>query len=162
MIVFWITLAVLVLDQATKEWVRAAFSLHESATIIPGFFDLTYIRNTGAAFGIFSDYNLLLAMMALIMLVLLLVFRKKIIPNGLLYNIMLGLLCGGIIGNLLDRVRLNYVTDFLDFHLFGWHWPAFNVADSAICVAVGLYVIASFIYAVPEETPASPSNETAA
>ena len=149
-----VALCVVLLDQISKEWVRGSFTLHESVTVIPGFFDLTYIRNTGAAWGMFSNYTWALSLLAVIMLVLLVVFRRRIMPPGLLNRFSLGLLCGGIAGNLLDRVRLDYVTDFLDLYVGSWHWPAFNIADSAICIGVGLYILASL--RTGPDAPAAP------
>ena len=127
-----VALCVILLDQAAKEWVRGAFALHESVPVIPGFFSLTYIRNTGAAWGMFSGQNLALSLLAFAMLVALVLFRRKILPPGKPHRVALGLLCGGIVGNLFDRLRLDYVTDFLDFFWRGWHWPAFNIADCAV------------------------------
>ena len=150
-----VALCVVLLDQASKEWVRGAFSLHESVPVLSGFFNLTYIRNTGAAWGMFSGQNLTLSLLAIVMLVALVLFRRRILPPGRLHRVALGLLCGGIVGNLFDRLRLDYVTDFLDFHVRGWHWPAFNVADSAICIGVGIYLLGS-IFAKPPGKPAAP------
>ena len=140
-----VALLVVLLDQATKEWVRGVFSLHESIPVLPGFFDLTYIRNTGAAWGMFSGQNIALSALALAMLAALVAFRRRILPPGRTHRVALGLLCGGIVGNLFDRLRLDYVVDFLDFHFRGAHFPAFNVADSAICVGVAIYVLGSFL-----------------
>lgn len=153
-----VALCVILLDQAAKEWVRNAFSLHESLPVAPGFFNLTYIRNTGAAWGMFSGQNLALAVLAFAMLVLLVVFRRKLLPPGRLPRIALGLLCGGIVGNLFDRLRLDYVVDYLDFYIRDWHWPAFNIADAAICVSVGIYILSSF-FAPPAagESPQPPA-----
>ncbi len=145
-----VALCVVLLDQATKEWVRGAFSLHESVPVIPGFFHLTYIRNTGAAWGMFSGQNVALSVLALVMLAALVVFRRKILPPGRVHRVVLGLLCGGIAGNLFDRLRLDYVVDFLDFFVRGSHFPAFNVADSAICVGVGIYVLGTLLAKSPE------------
>lgn len=149
-----VALCVVLLDQASKEWVRDAFSLHESVPVIPGFFHLTYIRNTGAAWGMFSGQNIALAVLALVMLAVLVIFRRKILPPGRVHRVALGLLCGGIAGNLFDRLRLDYVVDFLDFFVRGSHFPAFNVADSAICVGVGIYVLGSLLAQSPEAAPA--------
>ena len=143
-----VALCVVLLDQASKEWVRGAFSLHESVPVIPGFFHLTYIRNTGAAWGMFSGQNIALSALALVMLAVLVVFRRKILPPGRVHRVALGLLCGGIAGNLFDRLRLDYVTDFLDFYYRDWHFPAFNVADSAICIAVAIYILGT-LFAKP-------------
>ena len=143
-----VALFVIVLDQATKEWVRGVFSLHESLPLVPGFFNFTYVRNTGAAWGIFSGQNLALSLLAFVMLVALVLFRRKLLPPGKPHRIALGLLCGGIVGNLFDRLRLDYVTDFLDFYYRDWHFPAFNVADSAICIAVAIYILGT-LFAKP-------------
>ena len=88
-----VALCVVLLDQASKEWVRGAFSLHESVPVIPGFFHLTYIRNTGAAWGMFSGQNIALSALALVMLAVLVVFRRKILPPGRVHRVALGLLC---------------------------------------------------------------------
>ena len=130
-------LLLVALDQATKHVVRASFALHESRPVIPGFFSLTYVQNRGAAWGI------LLVALAVVMLVVLARYRAKIFGDGLLGRIAFILLAGGIIGNLIDRAVLGYVVDFLDFFVGRSHFPAFNVADSCICVGVGLYMVAS-------------------
>ena len=153
-----VAILVVLLDQATKEWVRGAFSLHESLPVVPGFFHLTYIRNTGAAWGMFSGQNLALAVLAFAMLVALVLFRRQFLPPGRVHRVALGLLCGGIVGNLFDRLRLDYVVDFLDFFHRNWHFPTFNVADSAICVGVAIYVLGTLL--VP--APAAPAPETPA
>ena len=139
-----VALAVILLDQASKEWVRGAFDLHESLPLVPGFFSLTYIRNTGAAWGMFSGQSLALSVLAVVMLAALVAFRRRILPPGRVHRVALGLLCGGIVGNLFDRLRLDYVTDFLDFYVRGWHWPAFNIADSAIVVGAVLIALSGF------------------
>ncbi len=144
-----VALLVILLDQASKEWVRHAFALHESVPVGPGFFHLTYIRNTGAAWGMFSGQNLALAVLAFAMLVALVLFRRQFLPPGRVHRVALGLLCGGIVGNLFDRLRLDYVVDFLDFFWRGWHWPAFNVADAAICTGVGIYILGSLFARAP-------------
>ena len=151
-----VALAVILLDQSSKEWVRGAFDLHESLPLVPGFFNLTYIRNTGAAWGMFSGQSLALSVLAVVMLAALVVFRRRLLPPGRIHRVALGLLCGGIVGNLFDRLRLDYVTDFLDFHVRTWHFPSFNVADSAICVGVGIYVLGT-LFAKSSE-PVSPAR----
>lgn len=150
-----VALAVILLDQASKEWVRGAFDLHESLPLVPGFFNLTYIRNTGAAWGMFSGQSLALSVLAVVMLAALVAFRRRILPPGRIHRVALGLLCGGIVGNLFDRLRLDYVTDFLDFYVRGWHWPAFNIADAAICTGVGIYMLGTLL-----ARPAAPPRET--
>ncbi len=132
-----------VLDQLSKYWVTARMAFGETRTVIPGFFNLVYVRNTGAAWGLMSGHNELLALLALLMLGLLLVFRRVLSEDGRHHHA-LGILAGGILGNLMDRLRLGWVADFADFHLLGWHWPAFNIADAAICTAIGLYLLSSW------------------
>ena len=155
MVPLLVALYVVLLDQASKEWIRSAFSLHESVELVPGFFHLTYIRNTGAAWGMFSGQNLTLSLLAIVMLGALVLFRRKLLPPGLLHRVALGLLCGGIVGNLFDRLRLDYVTDYLDFFWREWHFPAFNIADSAICIGVGIYILGTLL-ARPPPTPSAP------
>ncbi|MBN1268855.1 MAG: signal peptidase II [Kiritimatiellae bacterium] len=144
MLALIIAILVTVLDQVTKYSVRMEFALGESVVVIPGFFDLTYLRNTGAAWGMLGGQNALLTVLSVVMLAAMVLFRRAFLSDTLEHRIALGLMVGGIIGNLLDRMRLGWVTDFLDFHIAGHHWPAFNVADAAICVGVGLYVISSW------------------
>ncbi len=136
-----IALVIGILDQFTKFLIEERFMLHEATTVIPGLLDLRYIRNTGAAWGIFQGGHLWLALLSLVMLVLIVIFRKSFISDGLADKVCLGLIAGGIVGNLVDRVRLHYVVDFLDFYWKDHHFPAFNVADSAICVGVGIYIL---------------------
>ena len=136
-----VAFCVILLDQASKEWVRGAFALHESVPVIPGFFDLTYIRNTGAAWGLFSGQNLALALLAFAMLVVLVVFRRKLLPPGTLHRVALGLLCGGIVGNFIDRLAYGQVVDFLDFHFGDYIYPTFNIADCGIVCGVTLYIL---------------------
>lgn len=148
---YWIlalvTPFVIVFDQLTKFEVIERFYLGESITLIPAFFNLTYVRNTGAAFGILATadpvfrvpFFILVPFIALAAIMY--VFRK--LPSGdVKLSTALSLVVGGAIGNLIDRVRLGYVVDFLDFHWsYAYHFPAFNVADSAICVGVGILML---------------------
>jgi signal peptidase II len=136
--------ALAVLDQASKEWVRLEFGVGESRPIIEGFFSLTYVRNTGAAWGVMGGQNTSLTVLSFVMLAVLMVFRRSCLADTWAHRIALGSMIGGILGNLADRLRLGWVTDFLDFYWRNHHWPAFNVADSAICIGVGIYILSSF------------------
>jgi signal peptidase II len=133
---------VVLIDQLTKWLVRQAYPLPgDGVTLIAGLFDLRYVRNAGAAWGILQGRSLLLIAFSVVALILLLTgYRRPLLklPGG---GVTLGLLCGGIVGNLIDRVRFGYVIDFLDFYLGRSHFPAFNVADAAICAGVGLYIV---------------------
>ncbi len=143
MVPLLLTIAITVLDQATKAWVRADFALGESRPVISGFFNFTYLRNPGAAWGLFGGHNTFLTVLSVVMLGVICIFRRSFLSDTWSHRIALGLMVGGIIGNLMDRFRFGYVVDFLDFHIAGYHWPIFNVADSAICVGVGIYVVTS-------------------
>ena len=142
-----ITPFLIVLDQYTKIWVTDRFALHESLSVIPNYFNLTYIRNTGAAFGMLAqaDPSLRVPLFLIVPLIALgiitYVFRK--IPGrSLKISCALSLVISGAIGNLIDRFRLGYVVDFLDFHWkYQKHFPAFNVADTVICIGVGILVL---------------------
>ncbi len=138
--------ALLVLDQWIKAVVVRTIPLHESMPVIPGLFDITHVRNTGAAFGLFageiSHFRTLFFVALTIgaLIVICLVFRR-VEENRVVLPLSLGMIMAGAVGNLVDRVRLGYVTDFLDFYWHGHHWPAFNIADSAITVGVILLFI---------------------
>lgn len=142
--IFWIALLiVLLLDQIIKYVVERAVPLYASIPVIGGFFNITHVRNTGAAFGFFAgDVNLLRTLFFIVvtigaLIVIFFIFRR-IGGAMILVPLSLAMIVAGAIGNLVDRIRLGYVTDFLDFYWHGYHWPAFNVADSAITVGVFL------------------------
>jgi len=142
---------VLFLDQLTKQVVARLLFLHESVPVIPKFFSFTYIRNPGAAFGVFAEQadgfrTLFFLAVSLIAIVLLLYFLLKVDSRDPVSLVALALLFGGAVGNLLDRIRLGEVIDFLDFYFDSYHWPAFNVADSAITIGISLLVLDSFIH----------------
>jgi signal peptidase II len=139
-----IAVSVAVLDQLTKWLVVRFIGSEESRVIINGFFSLVNWSNTGAAWGMFQNYNLVLAVISLLTVLALYLFRRSFPLSRWGSRIAFGLIVGGIIGNLIDRIRVGYVIDFLFFYIGQYHWPAFNVADSAICVGVGLYIILSW------------------
>lgn len=128
---------VLILDQATKWAVEKNLALYTVKPVLP-FFNLTHVLNTGASFGMFQDSNRAFIAVALAVIVLLAFYAKRLLAEGLLTGVGLALIGGGAVGNLVDRFRVGAVIDFLDFHWGNHHWPAFNVADSAICVGVAL------------------------
>ena len=144
MLALIVTILVTVADQWTKLLVRADFYLGESRPVVEDFFSLTYVRNTGAAWGILGGQNTWLTILSVVMLLLMVVFRRSFLSDTWEHRLALGLMLGGIIGNLMDRVRLGWVTDFFDFYIGSWHWPAFNIADAAICTGVGIYIISAF------------------
>jgi signal peptidase II len=152
MLVLAISFSVAVLDQVTKHLVRSRLTLGEPVPVIDGLFSLTYVQNTGAAWGILAGLNNWLIVLSAAMLVFLVLFRRQFLTESLIHRWAAGLLIAGIVGNLVDRVRLGYVVDFLDFH---WktaaRFPAFNIADAAICTGVGLYMLSQF---TPHRQPA--------
>ncbi len=145
-----IAAAVVLVDQLTKLWIMANFALHEQLNIIPGFFNLIHVTNTGAAFGFLAGSKSLLrqvffvgvALMALVIMVSVYGHLKK---QGKIFVYALGLIAGGAVGNLIDRLRFGSVIDFLDFFLGSYHWPAFNAADSAITFGVGLFLLGTLL-----------------
>jgi signal peptidase II len=144
-----IAAAVLAADQATKAWVMAHLpfgAYSEEAGAIPvvrGFFYIVHVGNTGAAWSIFTGRSIILAVLAASTLVVIFLWRKALGLGGTYAQVCFGLLCGGIAGNLVDRVLRGHVVDFLDFHFGSYIYPTFNVADSAICVGVALYILSS-------------------
>lgn len=136
-------LFLVLLDQGSKAMVMHSISFQESIAVIPGFFNLTHLYNTGAAFGMLHDSNLFFMVLSMIVLIALIVLRRHF--TGMLMGTGWLLLLAGIIGNVADRVRFGHVVDFLDFQFGAYHWPSFNVADSCICVAAGLFLLSSFL-----------------
>ena len=151
MLVLLLGLIVLVLDQFTKQLVRAHLVYGESRPVIDGFFNLVYVRNDGAAWNILSGHGIILILISVAVLVMLVVYRRSFMQEQFSHRILLGLLIGGIAGNLIDRIRFGWVTDFLDFQFGSYHYPSFNVADSAICIAIGLYVITNLLQKKEEQ-----------
>jgi len=152
MLVFLIGLAIFLLDQFTKQAVRTGFTYGESRPVIDGFFNLVYVRNDGAAWNMLSGRGVILILVSIAVLLLLLIYHRSFLQERFSHKILLGLMIGGILGNLVDRIRFGWVTDFLDFQFGSYHYPSFNVADSAICIAVGLYIIFNFFQKKEDET----------
>lgn len=142
----FVSLAVLAIDQVTKDLVSSRMIVYSSVPVIPGFFHITLVTNRGALFGLFHDLadpwrGALFTTVPTLAILLVLAFQYRTTLNDPLTQTGLALILGGAIGNLADRVRLGYVVDFLDVFVGDHHWPAFNVADAAICSGVGLLVL---------------------
>jgi signal peptidase II len=142
---------VFALDQATKNFVLLFLGPSQEKIILPGFFKFVCWTNTGAAWNLFSEQNSRLAVVSAVALVCLIIWRRHFHADTFLGQISLSLICGGILGNLFDRIdpARQQVIDFLRFYLIRRSgeeigYPAFNVADSAICVGVGLLILLSF------------------
>jgi signal peptidase II len=140
-ILLTISAIVLFLDQATKILIDRTMGLHTSIIVVQNFFDITYIRNKGAAFGFLAESSFRLPffiLVSIIAIVVILGIFRKLRPEQRFNAVALSLIFSGAVGNLIDRARLGEVIDFLYFHWYQHYWPAFNVADSAICVGVFL------------------------
>lgn len=137
--IYLITFLVTLIDQIIKLFVTFNMNLYQSIEIIKDFFSITYVKNTGAAFSILSGNRILLIIFAVIALNLIYIFLLKDKKLNKLENIIYGVLIGGIIGNLIDRVLFGSVIDYLDFNLFGYNYPVFNFAD--ICMVVSAIIL---------------------
>lgn len=147
---YWILLifciGILLLDQWTKSLVVEKLPLYQRVEVIQGFFNLTHVRNTGGAFGIFGGEkgglgSILFVVVSLIAIGAIVFLFLKVKENEKTLAFSFSLILSGAVGNLIDRLRYGEVVDFLDFHLSSYHWPAFNVADSAICIGIGLMAL---------------------
>jgi signal peptidase II len=152
-----IAACIVALDQISKLWVRSNITLYESVPIF-GCVSLTNVRNTGSAFGLFVNQAFLLALIAIVGVVAILLFYRYFSKSSMLGVSALSLVFGGAIGNLIDRLRFGYVTDFIDVRLWhDFHWPSFNVADSAI--TVGSIVLVVFIFLTFRKADGSSSKD---
>ena len=147
MLLIVISLFLIAVDQMTKIYVHSHFELGESITVIPGFFNFTYVRNLGAAFGIFTDspetFRHIFFLSIPLVAVAIIVFFIYGLPESESVQVMaLSSIAGGAIGNYIDRIQHGYVIDFLDVHYQNiYNWPVFNIADSAIVVGVGVLTV---------------------
>lgn len=158
-------LAVFVSDQLTKLWIinrlpLGSYGPGESITVIPGFFYLVHVGNTGAAWSILTGKSLYLAVLAVVTLIAIYIWRRALGLQDRLAQVAFGLLCGGIIGNLVDRIQHQHVVDFLDFHFGSYAYPSFNIADAGICVGVILYLWHSFRQQAAEARAAAGGNDS--
>ena len=142
-----LSLLVVILDQASKLAIAGSMQLFQSIPIMP-FFKLTYVHNTGAAFSFLSEaggwQRWFFAALALVISGIIAVWLARLKHDETLLAVALSLVLGGAIGNLIDRLVYGYVIDFLDVYYQTWHWPAFNIADSAITIGVILMLMESF------------------
>lgn len=158
--------AVCFLDQATKLWVAAVlpyetFFSPDAIEVIPGLFNIVHVGNTGAAWSMFSGYSWALAAVGFAALALVFALRRALELEKPHMQWAFGFIVGGVVGNLIDRIRLGYVVDFLDFHYQDHYFPSFNIADSGITVGVSLYILFSFLPqrgGQPEDAPPEPAE----
>ncbi len=152
---------VLIIDQLTKAWVSANIAIHDTRPIIEGFVRLRYTQNSGAAFGLFQGWTGALSVVAVAIIAAIVLSASKMGGNNRASMLAMGLVLGGALGNLADRITLGYVRDFVE--VYGPHvdwnsavytWPVFNAADSAITIGV-LIVMATLIFSKQESVPVS-------
>ncbi len=140
---------IILLDQLSKMWVVKTLPLHAAVPVVDGFFNLVHIYNRGAAFGFLNrsdiEWQFWLFLGATFIAVVAIFHLVRTSSYFALLFVALGLILGGALGNMIDRIRYRAVVDFLDFYVGTWHWPAFNVADIAICVGAGLTCLAMYI-----------------
>lgn len=148
---YWFLFAVVVfvIDIASKFWILNHFFLYESVNLLP-FFSITYVHNIGAAFSIFEGQRWILAAVAFVVSVVIIYMLYRNNRQQKLENISLALILGGALGNLFDRLYHGFVVDFLDVNFGDWHYPTFNIADCAICLGIGLFILGN--YAKPQKT----------
>jgi signal peptidase II len=142
------------LDRWTKSLIHARFDLNQSVSVIDGLIDITYVRNTGVAFGIFNSFSspaksLMLSMFGLTAAAIVILYSLRSPARNRLLQAALSLILGGALGNLYDRIQYGYVIDFLEIYYRSYHWPAFNVADSAISTGVVLLALEILRHEVP-------------
>jgi signal peptidase II len=152
-----IALGTLVLDRWSKAWIQNRFDLNESIRVIDGFFNITYVRNTGVAFGIFSSVSspaksLLLSVFTAFAAIVVVTYSVRSSARNRLLQVALALILGGALGNLYDRLSYGYVVDFLEFYVGAYHWPSFNIADSAISIGVALLALEIIRNETPHRT----------
>lgn len=140
-LIYTLAMGYMLLDQFIKIIVMKNMTLHQEITLIPNFFSLFYLKNTGAAFSILGNKTLLLILISIICLIVLKNYIKKLTCVTSLTIISLGIMIGGIIGNLFDRLIYNGVIDYLSFNLFGYSFPVFNLADIGITVGAIILII---------------------
>lgn len=143
---YLIALGVLLLDQATKQIIIRSLRLGESFPVVPGYFDITFVLNPGAAFSFLATLservrNPFFIAISVTAIVLIVVYHSRFAHQHRLASFALALVLGGATGNLMDRLRYGVVVDFLDLHIHQYHWPVFNAADSAISVGVSLMLL---------------------
>ena len=150
-----VTLIVVIVDQITKNYILKAFEYGESIGVIQNYFNITYVRNFGAAFGIFSKVSsgirdFVFLLIPPVAMVVILFMLKTTPPGEKIKTLALCMIFAGALGNYIDRIRFGYVVDFLDFHYYEkWAWPAFNVADTSIVCGISILILIELFTPAP-------------
>ncbi|HSE43548.1 MAG TPA: signal peptidase II [Acidobacteriota bacterium] len=160
-----ISLVVFLVDQITKTIVVQGMDPHQSIDVIPNLFNITYVHNRGAVFGLGSNFSApylswMLSILSIVSLGIILFYFLRVRTTSPRLYTGLALVLGGALGNLYDRLKNGYVVDFLDMHWFEHHWPFFNVADLSICLGVGLLLI-SMPAAAENQNPTTDTSNSA-
>lgn len=148
----------LILDQITKLMVEQRMLLGESIPVIKGFFSLTFVTNKGAAWGMFHGYGIVLFAVGIAVLIATLYFLRKLCDGYRERYMAILIVLSGVAGNSIDRIWRGEVVDFLDCYIKSYHWPAFNVADCAICIGIGVYMLSVIIRPAPEKDEPKSKN----
>ena len=156
-----IAVFLLILDQLSKLLVEQHMVLGESIPVINGFFSLTYVTNKGAAWGMFHGYGMVLFAVGMVVTLAAVWFLRKLCDGYRERYIAVLMVLSGVIGNSIDRLWRGEVVDFLDCYIKNSHWPAFNVADCAICIGIGIYTVSVLLRPAPEKL-AETSEDAAA
>lgn len=152
---FGLAAAIIVADQVAKAWVVGSFQAGKPVSVLGDFVRIWYVQNSGGLFGMFRDQALLFAVASVVVIGLIVWYHgHALASSGWLATLALGLLLGGAVGNLIDRVHLGYVVDFVDMGIGAWRFYAYNVADSAISVSILLLLLMAL---VPRRRPAAPA-----
>jgi len=161
-ILYCILALVLLTDQTSKVWVSSCSGLEHGMyppqggiEVIPDFFSIVYSTNTGAAWGMFSGFGILLGIFGVAAVAAIFFMRKHLELKRPSMQLVFGLISGGIIGNVVDRVRIGHVVDFLDFQLGFYRWPTFNVADSAMVIGVSIYILVGILADIKQKKSAA-------
>ena len=148
----------LIIDQLTKLIVEQRMILGESIPVIKGFFSLTYVTNKGAAWGMFHGYGTALFSIGVLVIIATIFFLRKLCEGYRERYIAILTVLSGVVGNSIDRIWRGEVVDFLDCYVKSYHWPAFNIADCAICIGIGVYMLSVLLRPVPEKSTGKTEN----
>ena len=148
----------LIIDQITKLLVEQRMVLGESIPVIKGFFSLTFVTNKGAAWGMFHGYGIVLFIIGVVVILATLTFLRKLCEGYRERYMAILTVLSGVVGNSIDRIWRGEVVDFLDCYIKNHHWPAFNIADCAICVGIGIYMLSVLLRPAPEKAAEKSEN----
>ena len=148
----------LIIDQLTKLLVERKMIRGESIEVIKGFFSLTFVTNKGAAWGIFHGYGMVLFAVGLLVTVTAIIFLRKLCDGYPERYLAVMVVLSGVLGNSIDRVWRGEVVDFLDCYVKDYHWPAFNIADCAICIGIAIYTLSVMVRPTPEKDKAGKND----